>query len=240
MNNKDLLIEPELCLKRGEVVRLIPDVKPNIAIRAFDDALLASLTGDLIGGLEISRGEAEGASMGGDYTPHVITPHGARLLRKLFEAGVVEQKTKRASKDLSALDAYIGSEAELIEKSIELREKRRADQAAKDAAWQAREELAKAIAADPSIATLEDISASMIDRIFIHARGYGQGGVLKLAGCECHKDVYRYVSNSGNRQPPKPYCWWFDPDGNRHGETMPSTPPNRRSDPARNWGAGRD
>lgn len=240
MNNKDLRIEPELCLKRGEVVRLIPDVKPNIAIRAFDDALLASLTGDLIGGLEVSRGEAEGASMGGDFTPQVITPHGARLLRKLFEAGVVEQKTKRASKDLSALDAYIDSEAELIEKSIQLREKRRADREARDAAWQAREERAKAIAADPSIATLEDISVGMIDRIFIHARGYGRGGVMKLAGCECHKDIHYYVSNSGKTQRSTPYCWWFDPDGNRHGETMPSTPPNRRSDPARNWGLGRE
>lgn len=233
-------IDPDLCMQRGEVVRLIPDVKPNLAIRAIEDAAFAHVMGEPYRGLEITEDDVAAASYGGEMERQVLTLNGARLLRKLFQAGLIEQKRKTASKDLSALEAYIATEPELQERTVELREQARARREAREAEWQALDARAREIAANPSLATTADLSVRMTDRVFIHALGYGHDGRITLAGCECHKLVQRYVSNSGKTRRATPYCWWVDGDGQRHGEEPPEQALNRRSDPDRNWGLGRE
>lgn len=229
-------IAPELCLSRGEVIRLIPEVKPNLAGQAIEDAIFAQVLGEPYRGLTLTEEDVAEVSYGGEGERRVLTPNGARLLRKLFEAGLIEQRRPGASRDLSALDAYIASEAELRDRTLELRLRREA----KDGAWEVLDARAREIAEDPSCATIEDLSPRMIDRVFIHRFGYGREGEIELAGCTCHKAIERYVSNSGKTRTSTAYCWWEDADGGRHGNTPPDLPRNRRSDPDRNWGLGPD
>ncbi|MCW3782999.1 hypothetical protein [Defluviimonas salinarum] len=242
MDRNDDRIESELCLRQGEVVRLIPEVRPNVALQTFREVILDVLCGEHQDPIPVSLEEVRDAHRGDNaaFEPEVITPAGARLLKRLFEAGMIPQRRKASPKDLSALEAYIASEPDLVERSRALRTSRTAAKEARDAAWRAMDERAQAIAADPGIARAEEISAALIDRVFIHLRGYGAGGTIRLAGMECHKMLDRYLSNSGKTRSTTAVCWWIDEEGQRHGDPAPLSIPNRRSDPTRNWGLGRD
>ncbi|RYH09155.1 hypothetical protein [Tropicimonas sp. IMCC6043] len=225
------------------MIKLIPEVKPRLALQAFQNLIFEVAIDEYNGSLEVATEEVSGASAsyiddyGGDR--EVITPHGAKLLKRMFEAGMIPQKRKLSPKDLSALDAYIDSEGSIRQKAILLDEKVKAEKEEGEAAWRAIEARAAHLAEHPEDAKLEEINSTLIDRVFIAKYGYGRGGEIDLAGCRCSKVLDRYVSNSGKTRRTDPRISWIDPDGNQHGDPNPPAP-NRRSDPNRNWGLGRE
>lgn len=168
---------------------------------------------------------------------------------------MIEQRRKSSSKDLSRLDAYIASEDDLLARTASLAAEREASRASarasRDAERQALEQRAAHLAEYPEHARLEEI-----DRVFVTSPrteypgvagefmklkryGHGFGGEIEMAGCLCRKDIGHYVSNSGKTRRPVIHISWTTPDGTRHGDTEPMAL-NRRSDPKRNWGLGRE
>lgn len=144
--------------------------------------------------------------------------------------------------DVSALEAYGAQEAALLERSEELRRERDAKREAREAAWAALNDRARHLVQHPEEVRPEELSRDLIDRVFLHSpdHGYGKGGSLVLGGLSCHKSFDYYVLNSGKTRRTTPLVWWFDAEGKRHGDADPDPVKNRRSDPDRNWGLGRD
>jgi hypothetical protein len=231
----------EVCLQRSKVISMVPEVKRNLAIQAFDEVVFEVLRGDYNGPIEIAPDDVRGATLGGGmFSTEVMTPKGARLLKRLFEAGMIPQRRKSSPKETPELDAYIGSEPELRRRSKEMRDERASAKAARDAAWQTMDDRAKYLAAHPAEALPAEITTSLIDRVFIHARGHGSGGTMTLGGLTCHKELDRYVSNSGKKRSTSVRIYWEDAEGKLHGDSREPPRLNRRSDPARNWGLGRE
>ncbi len=232
----------DVCMQRLEVIKLIPEVRPRKALEAFND-LFSHHVGFLeyVDGPPIQTNEDDwdGAFHDGDaYERSVITPHGAKILMRLFEVGAISQMKKSSSKDLSALQAYVDSEPDLIERAKQKRVERDAAREAQDAEWRALNDRAAFLAQNPDDASPEEMSETLIDRIFIKKDGYGVGGSMKLGDCVVHKELDHYVSNSGQTRNVTARVWWVDKNGVTHGDPNPPKP-NRRSDPDRNWGLGR-
>jgi hypothetical protein len=74
-----------------------------------------------------------------------------------------------------------------------------ARQRQRDAAWEALLQRAGHLAEHPDDCLPEELSSALIDQVFVARKGYESGGVLMLAGYECHKELDCYVSNSGKR-----------------------------------------
>jgi hypothetical protein len=153
---------------------------------------------------------------------------------------MIPQKRKSSSKATSELDAYIASEAELRTRSRALRQQRADAAAAKGKAWIELDIRTKHLADHPDDAIPSEITRTVIDRVFIHAKGHGSGGTMTIGGLTCHKVLDRYTSNSGKTRSASVRIYWQDAEGKFHGDSPEPPRPNRRSDPARNWGLGRE
>lgn len=206
----------------SDVIAMIPSVKPRLAMKALKEAIAAGKPD------EFSDDEWQAATY--DGWALLISPIGARVLKSLFENGKIPQHPG-ASSDLSGLDAYIATEDDFW-KNI-------AEHCAKHEAFEKR---VAEIANDPDCARPDELSSSLIDQIFIERLGYGKFGEMRIAGLECHKSkTPDRRSNSGKTtQRGTVYCWWFDESGDRCGDQVPKEVLNRRNDPARNWGLGRE
>ena len=160
-----------------------------------------------------------------------ISPVGGRILPELFEAGSIPQKTRDASKDVSDLRTYAAEEDAYREQVRE--------EAKRKVAYERRIE---EIAANPDCADPSEITADLIDQVFLKRFGYGHFGEMKIAGLSCHKGkLHDQKSNSGKQTyRGEVYCYWYDVEGNRRGYVPDHTPKNRRNDPKRNWGLGRE
>lgn len=254
-------LEAELCWSLSEAMKSVPFLKPRAAAQDFLDIRL-HLTDTLNGveeirfvrmpeptmakitPLDLTPEDLEDVTLGAAFGGERLTPKGARLLVRIIRTGALPFSRKLAPEnaDVSALEAYGAREEELRAASQELRDERAARRAAKEAAWNALDSRARHLAAHPGEASPEELNRSLIDRVFIHTPGYGygRGGVILLGGLSCHKDFDRYTSNSGKTRSVTPVVWWIDADGARQGDPEPNPVRNRRSDPDRNWGLGRD
>jgi hypothetical protein len=207
-----------------DVIALIPDVKPRLALSALLEAAQA-------GGSEtfrLAEGEERIAVARGWGTQ--MSPVGGRLLRALFDEGKIPQKPPRGT-DLSRLDEYIAGEDAFRCKIAE-----------KIAAAAARRQRIQEIADNPDCAKPEEITSDLIDKVFLKVHGYGHYGTMRIGGLECHKSsTPRRYSNSGKTSTQGSiYCWWIDAEGEHRGQDAPREFLNRRNDPDRNWGLGRE
>lgn len=160
----------EVCLQRSKVISMIPEVKRNLAIQAFDEVVFEVLRGDYNGPIKIAPDDVRGATLGGGmFSTEVMTPKGARLLKRLFEAGMLPQRRKSSPKETPELDAYIGSEPELRRRSKEMRDERANAKAARDAAWQTMDDRAKYFSAPRRSASRRD--HDVLDRPRLYPRG---------------------------------------------------------------------
>lgn len=115
-------VDPELCLPGTAVVALIPEVRPRQVLRAFRVLVFSVRLGVGAGRLNVGMDEVEGATgVTGRSGREVITPKGARLLKRMFEAGLIRQRRAASSRDLSMLDAYIATEPEFLRQTAERR-----------------------------------------------------------------------------------------------------------------------
>ncbi|MCM2561007.1 hypothetical protein M8756_01895 [Lutimaribacter sp. EGI FJ00015] len=211
--------------RASDIIALIPDVKPRLAMRVLKEAIFAGKHG------YESLDPADRKLALRDGWVLTISPIGGRILLELFEAGLIPQKIKHASKDVSHLRSYAANEDAYREQVREEEERK--------AAYERR---VAEIAEDPDCADPSEITSDLIDRVFLKRFGYGHFGEMRIAGLSCHKDkLPDQKSNSGQRTySGEVYCYWYDAEGEQHGYVPDLTPKNRRNDPKRNWGLGRD
>lgn len=208
-----------------DIIAQIPDVKPVVAMRVLKEAVLDGKHG------YVALDPADQKLALHDGWVLTISPIGGRILLELFEAGLIPQKTREASKDVLDLRTYAAKE-DAYREQVREEEKRKA----------AYERRIEEIAANPDCADPSEITADLIDQVFLKRFDYGCFGEMKIAGLSCYKDkLPDQKSNSGKRTyAGEVYCYWYDAAGNRHGRMPYHTPKNRRNDPKRNWGLGRE
>jgi len=223
----------ELCASRAEVFRMIPDVRRNLAISAFEKVIADVRLGSDCGTLGVSPDDVEdidGIRSGGQFDTPVITPKGARLLLRMLEAGMIPQHAGtdyfRRAPDLAA---YAAREEELARVTLE-RAARSPEQVKREAEEAAAAKKARIahLAIYPEEAKSEEIKRWMIDQVFIARYGYGAGGVMEFGDVTCHKEIHHWVSNKGYRHT-KIVIWWTDKNGRRWGDAPFSKPLNRKA-----------
>ena len=245
---------PEVFMQRKDVINLIPDVKPNNtmslfteiiesnmwrAIHAEDSSLKHIPSTDPV--FDLSNDEIDCSEIryiSGYSERIVITTIGAKLLIRLFKAGLVEQKKKSSSKDLSLLEAYANSLPELKEQSDLIKTKQANKMATKLYLLEARENRIKHLIKCPEDAKIEELNREFLDK-YAFAIGPGDQS-FKLAGADVIKIVHVMRSNSGKSSTTNVHIQWTMPDGARHGDIDIDPVLNRRNDPERNWGLGRE
>lgn len=211
--------------RASDIIALIPDVKPRVAMRVLKEAVLDGKYG------YESLDPADRKLALRDGWVLTISPIGGRVLLELFEAGMIPQSVRDASKDVSHLRSYAAKEG-AYRKQVREEEERKA----------AYERRIVEIAEDPDCADPSEITADLIDKVFLKRFGYGHFGEMKIAGLSCHKDKLPDQKSNSGKQTYRGdvYCYWYDAGGERRGYVPDHTPKNRRNDPKRNWGLGRE
>jgi hypothetical protein len=212
---------------------MIPDVRRNLAISAFESAIEEVRRGVYVGPLELSQDDVEdvhGVRSGGQFDTPFITPKGAKLLLRMLEAGLIPQHAGTSSfRRAPDLEAYAAREEGIARLTIE--------RAARDpeAVWREAEAEAAArkariahLAQHPEDAKPEDIKRWMIDQVFVARHGYGVGGEMQLGDVTCHKEIHHWTSNKGYRNA-EIVIWWTDKTGKRWGDAPFKEPLNRRA-----------
>ncbi|MER5173668.1 hypothetical protein [Thioclava kandeliae] len=202
-------ILPTLCKKRSEVIRLVPDVKSTLAKKVLEEVLL--LKGGRINynGLLLEPADRQGALLQDSYALDRLTPNGARLLKKLFLAGMIDQRHKTSNKDVFRLDRYIRSEPEIIDRSMEILRKRTLSHDE----WRDVIESADLLLNGEEV----ELTSHVVDRVFINKFGFGASGRIDIGGYR----LFRYVGSSYSFSPEKfevlKYAWWVCPKGKLSG-----------------------
>ena len=157
-----------------------------------------------------------------------ITPEGAKTLILIY---------KRKSLILK----HGGKVEEPLEELIKYAE---SSSLYKQAALKEKEEIAKQkyLLANPDKIQEKDFSYQLLDSVFWDKFGpIHNSYTLQLAGINVTKSVSLYKSNSGKTYDSEVSISWIGTDGKKHELASPSRyKNNRRSDPERNWGLGRE
>ncbi|NOJ94554.1 hypothetical protein HMI51_16650 [Corallococcus coralloides] len=157
-----------------------------------------------------------------------VTPRGASLLIRMYEAGLFELRKKRASLgDPVKLRAYAHSLPEILEAVREDEEARQARVLLLD---------------QPERITEQDFTYSLLNDVFVRHHGY-QGGLIRMriGGLLVTKQVFIQWSNSGKSHDFDVTFSWVSADGTAkkiQKESLYAN--NRHNDPDRNWGLGRE
>jgi hypothetical protein len=252
MNEQDIIKEmlPEVFAQRKEVINLIPDIKPNNTINLLRTLLFADIENEIFTEhtfaekrepiFELLPGEAELSELShpnGMSDRIVITTIGAKLLIRLFKSGLVEQKKKSSSKDLSRLIAYANSLPELKAKSDQLK-KTKEEKRARDLSSNIEcAERIEHLLIHPENGRPDELTREFLNK-YAYAIGPGSQ-TFKFAGANVTKRVHTLRSNSGKTSSTYVSINWTLPDGSVHGDTNIEPVLNRRNDPSRNWGLGR-
>lgn len=193
--------------------------------------------GEILGprqpGVRITFDDLEGAfaSALGDG-PGRITPEGAALLARLYEEGAFELKRKTSPLEPPcALKEFAASREALEAQSEQRRVERQEVHAAH-----------RDLVSDPCQVREEQFTWSLLNSIFAHHVGYGGGqSEMEIGGVRVTKSVTSYSSNSGKSRDFEVEFSWTGADGELRFLTRESRyPGNRRNDPDRNWGLGRE
>lgn len=219
-----------LCHTRADTFRLIPDVRRNLAIAAFEGLIEDVVKGSYQGPLSVTTEEVTDVRgvIGGQFDTPVVTPKGARLLLRMLEAGLIPQQAGtpfyRSAPDLAAYaareDELTQLTAERAARSPEEIERERQEESA------ARKARITYLAEHPEDAKPEEIKRWLIDQVFIARDGFGSGGTMVLGGMTCHKEINHWISNRGYRHA-EITIWWTDETGRRFGDSPYARPINR-------------
>lgn len=175
----------------------------------------------MIGSIKVTieeLGELFVPAVRGFYASERVSPAGARLLVRLYEAGELETEPSAVSEEVRR---YCNSEPELREK-VRARERAKAEY---------EERLNQ-----PERIKEEDFDYGLLNDLFWHHGLQGNSRMI-VGGIEVQKTVTRYMSNSGKSRDFAVTFNWVGSDGKRRHATKPSMyENNRRNDPERNWG----
>ena len=244
---------PEVFMRHKEVIKLIPDVKPTNTYELFSEIIFSNMLRDIQAEdpslrnmlssdpvFDISSEEAEWSELkyvNGFSERIVITTVGAKLLIRLFQAGLIEQKRKSSSKDLSLLQDYANSLPQLLEKSDQIKKQRTAEVATDLALMKVRESRIRHLIECPEDAVIEELNREFLNK-YAFAIGPGDQS-FKFSGADVVKTVSVMKSNSGKNRTYTVCIQWTMADGTRYGDVDVEPVLNRRNDPERNWGLGR-
>ena len=186
-----------------QVIDLIPNVHRTPAMAALRRAVLEGRPATL----RLSDEDRELAFH--DAHVQLSSPIGARILKMLHDGGHLKLK-KPPLRSLPALEAYIGTEAAV-----------RAEVAAILAADGAQRDRLARIIADPACARPEELTATLVHKVFAARLGHTATGTLMVAGIPCHRDRSNRTSAADEgrwRGEDHFCCWWTDAEGHRRGD----------------------
>lgn len=212
---------------------MIPDVRRNLAISAFERLIEEVRDGTYDGPLKLVKEDIEevnGIRSSGQYDTPYITPKGAKLLLRMLEMGLVPQQSGSSSPRIAPeLAAYAEREEEVAQLTID-KASRTPEEVKREAeeAVAARKARISYLAENPHEARPEEIKRSIIDQVFIARDGYGTGATMKFGGVTCHKELHNWISNKGYRNT-EIIIWWTDKNDNRYGDAPFVKPLNRRA-----------
>lgn len=209
-------------LTKSELLALIPDVQPRNAWKIIETAYR---------GKNADAQDEATMEWSCDLSNRHVSPLLARVVVRLFDQGLIPQARKSSSKDIQGLRAYAATASVFLEAVTQARHQR-----------QVYLDRVAAVAEDFSLGRSDEITWSFIDDIVIRRKGLGFGASFEIDGVQCHK-VRRggRLSNSGKSRDPVFFdIYWIDRDGIRHGDADSEEVLNRRNDPERNWGLGRE
>lgn len=170
---------------------------------------------DLKGTLAVARELGELFRVN-DWGSRVVTPTGAALLLRLYEAGSLEHFGATLGPVSDELHAYVDSDPG-------------------SAARQYRERIK-----DLSAFREDEFSASLFNALFWE-HAYVQGlRELTIGGIVIGKLLESSKSNSGKTRYWRATYVWTGSDGVEREVSQGHLPTNRRNDPERNWGLGRE
>lgn len=174
------------------VIDLIPNIHRTPALAALRRAVLQGRPATV----RLSGEDIELAFH--DAHVQLTSPIGARVLRSLYDAGHLKLK-KPPTKTLTALDAYIATEAAFRSEVARII----ADDEAK------RRRLAEIIA-NPAVARQEELTPHLIDKVMSAHLGHTATGTLQIAGIDCHRSRSSAgtAGNDQTRDEDRFICWW--------------------------------
>jgi hypothetical protein len=161
-------------------------------------------------------------------------PEDVAYLLELFRAGHLPFRKEKGAMT-PEIEAYAATPIEaLARRTVELREKEAAEQAAAKAA---RTTYLSNLAAIPESA----FTYTLLNDIFFHHHPKGGEAVLEIGGVKVRKSLVPFRSNSGRLRDWDVRYSWEGMGGKPHEIRKESRfAENRRNDPARNWGLGRE
>lgn len=184
------------------IIDLIPNIHRTPALGALRRAVLEGRPATL----RLSAEDKELAF----HDAHVplTSPIGAQVLKKLYFGGHLKLK-KPAIRTLTALDAYIATEADF-----------RADMRRILAAEDAKRLRLAEIIRDPDCARPDDLNTYLIDKVISAHHGHNTCAEMRIAGLSCHRTLSGTgaVNDPRLRAEGKLICWWLDAEGQRHGD----------------------
>lgn len=175
-------------------------------------------------GVIVTAAEVQGGFTGDDRAR--ITPEGAALLPRLYEAGIFELHRPRVGRgDPAKLRAYAASRPGLLAQTVRNEEARCAHEA---------------LARHPERIAEAEFTYELLNRVFIAHHGLLGGTTrLEIGGLLVTKEVFTYRSNSQKSRDSDVTFSWVSQDGTtRELHQQSRFAGNRRNDPDRNWGLG--
>jgi hypothetical protein len=254
MNNHKIMraILPQIFMLQKDVIRLIPNVKPRNTTHLLDELLYAEATRELLLNhpgssamntldFNLFEGEAEWSRLSyweAGSESVVLTTIGAKLLIRLFKSGHIEQSRKGSSKDISKLEAYADSIQELEVKSDQIKIKLERDRENDLRLCEKQKARISHLLKHPEDALTEELNYNFLNK-YAYAIGPGSRS-FEFAEAKVFKIVRGLKTNSGKNSSNYISIHWITSDGVRHGDLDNKPYLNRRNDPNRNFGLGRD
>lgn len=243
-------IPPHLLLSLDEALSGLPNIKPRVARRQLD-AAYEKLTWKRLPRSEGGRGrgpagarielapgamltfkDAEELFVRGSHTEAPrVTPEGAAVLIRLYDAGAFEPAKPRLGRaDPLALRSYAESRSTLEAQAV-----------AAVAAEQERAAQRRRWVTHPEEVPLSEFTPALLNEIFRTHRGPAHEDQMEIGGVMVRKTVHRWSSNARKTSDHEVTFTWIDQDGQPHSLGRGSRfAANRHNDPDRDWGLGRE
>ena len=238
-------INPALMWALQEATKTLPNAKPRSAAKRFQGICGAPLDvaivvrpdrsveidlenaqpTDVGGGISVTHEDVQGCIVD-SFDRKRLSPKGAALMIRLYEAGLFDLQRKRdALAEPTALRAYAASEPELRARTLEMRATTERERAQRDYRIE-----------HPHHIREDQFDYRLLDQIFWRHCGPGSH-TLWIGGLSVQKSVVSYTSNSGKSRDSEVVFSWVGSDGQTKEFRKPSAcAGNRRNDSDRNWG----
>lgn len=236
--------DDEYLMELRDALSYLPFVKPRKArekmnswleelvfpagFNLFADQEESDSTIDIGGGIILKSDDFEHLKCEDGFSAAKVTPEGAELLIRIYQAGLFELQARKSIQEVSDEIIKYSQSRESILAKQESDEIRRT------------EELKKKLdlIEHPEKIKLEEFSYKLLNEVFINRFGLGERVLsMMIGGILVTKSVTMFSSNSGKTRDSEVTFSWIAPDGQRKELKKGSIfANNRRNDSDRNWG----